>query len=72
MFLRRVVGGSFEVCGVPFRRGPLFRLLRRAQRSKVLFKCLSVEEIRFVNLAVRVVDEVRSFMLAKALAPILH
>lgn len=72
MFLRKVGEVSFEVCGIPLRRGPLFRLLRRAQRSKVLFKCLSVEEIRFVNLAFRVVDEVRSFMLAKALAPIVR
>lgn len=69
-FLSRAEGGSFEVCGIPLKKGPLSRLIKQAQRGGVLFKCLKVAEYMFVRLVVKLTSEVRSFILARALAPI--
>ena len=70
-FLRRAEDGFFEVCGFPLKRVPLLRLMRRAQRGGVLLKCLNFGEYMFVKLVVKLTDEVRSFTLARALAPII-
>lgn len=69
-FLRRAEDGSFEVCGVPLKRKPLLRLMRLGQRGGGLLKILNVGEYMFVKLVVKLIDEVRSFILARALAPI--
>jgi energy-converting hydrogenase Eha subunit C len=69
-FLRRAEDGSFEVCGVPLKRKPLLRLMRLGQRGGGLLKILSAGEYMFVKLVVKLKDEVRSFILARALAPI--
>lgn len=63
--------GSFEVCGVPLRRRSLLRLMKRAQRGGVLHRCLNMAEYKFVSLVVKLKDKVRSFILARALAPII-
>jgi|GEM_PF-1121869 hypothetical protein len=70
-FLRRAEDGSFEVCGVPLKKKPLLRLMRLAQRSGILLRSLNAAEYMFVKLVVRLTDGVRSFRLAKALAPII-
>jgi len=70
-FWRRAEDGSLEVCGVPLRRSVLFRLLRVAQRRGVLFRCLKMCEYKFVRLVVELADRVRSFILARAVAPII-
>jgi len=69
-FLRRAEDGSFAVCGVPLKRKPLLRLMRFGQRGGCLLKILSASEYMFVKLVVKLKDEVRSFILARALAPI--
>ncbi|MEM3578525.1 MAG: hypothetical protein QXX51_08825 [Candidatus Bathyarchaeia archaeon] len=70
-FLRRAEDGSFEVCGFPLKKKPLLRLMRLAQRSGVLLRSLNAAEYMFVKLVVRLTDGVRSFRLARALAPII-
>ena len=70
-FLRRAEDGSFEVYGVPLKRVHLLRLMRRAQRAEFYLKCLNFGEYMFLKLVVKLIDEVRSFTLARALAPII-
>ncbi len=68
---RRAYDGSFEVCGIPLKRKPLLRLMRLARRSGVLLRCLNAAEYMFVKLVVKLKEEVRSFILARALSPII-
>jgi hypothetical protein len=67
---KKAKDGLFEVCGVPLRRSVLARLLRVAQRGGFLFRCLKACEVKFVRLVVELADRVRSFVLARAIAPI--
>jgi len=67
---RKAKDGLFEVCGVPLRRSVLARLLRVAQRGRFLFRCLKTCEVRFVRLVVELAERVRSFVLARAIAPL--
>jgi hypothetical protein len=67
---RKAKDGLFEVCGVPLRRSVLCRLLRVAQRGGFLFRCLKACEVKFVRLVVALAERVRSFVLARAIAPI--
>jgi len=69
--LRRAEDGFFEVYGTPLKRAPLVRLMRLAQRSGALWRCLSMTEYVFVKLVFRVTVGVRSLILARALAPII-
>lgn len=70
-FFRRGEDGSFEVCGVPLKRAPMLRLMRLAQRGGVLLRCLSLAEYMFLRLVVKLTDRVRSFILARAVAPVI-
>lgn len=70
-FHRKAKDVSFEVCGVPLERAPLLRLLKKAQRNGVVFKCLNFGEYMFLKLVIKTVNRVRSFILAKALSPII-
>ena len=68
--LRRVEDCTWEVLGVPLKKGPLSRLVRKGYRAGVLFRCWKMGEFKFVKLAIRLVGKVRSFLLAVALAPL--
>jgi len=68
---RKAKRGSFEVCGVPLERAPLLRLIRKAQREGVLFKCLNSTEYMFLKLVTKTTNRVRSFILARVLSPII-
>lgn len=69
--LRKCDGGFFEVCGIPLKKGCLLRLMKRAQRGGALYRFLKASEYMFVKLVAKMTQEVRSFILAKALAPII-
>lgn len=70
-YLRRADDGFFEACGIPLKRAQLFRLIRLAQRGGFLLKCLNAAEYMFVKLVIKLTNGVRSFILARALAPII-
>jgi len=72
--LRRVEDGTWEVPagGIPLKKGPLKRLVRKGRRAGVLFKCLKMGEYNFLKLTIQLVDKVRSFLLAVALAPLIR
>jgi len=70
--LRRTEEGTWEVQGVPLKKGPLFRLIRKGRRAGVLFNCWKMGEHVFVKLVIQLVDKVRSFLLAVALAPLIR
>jgi len=52
------------------RRSSLEKLKQRSIRRRSWFKLLSWQQRRFVNLVLKVVDEIRSRLLLKALSPI--
>ncbi|MEM2370508.1 MAG: hypothetical protein QXH51_06355 [Candidatus Bathyarchaeia archaeon] len=62
-FLRRAEDGFFEFYGIPLKRAPLIRLMRLAQRSGVLYRCLNMTEYVFVKLVFKVTVGVRSLIL---------
>ena len=70
--LNRAEDGAWEVQGVPLRKGPLKRLVRKGYRAGVLFKCWKMSEYKFVKLVIQLVDKVKSFLLAAALAPLIR
>jgi hypothetical protein len=69
--LRPGVGDVLVVCGVPFERSYLARLRRRAQRCGAWFR-LGVEDRRFLDLVIAVVERGRSRVLAGLLEPMLR
>ncbi|MEM2178058.1 MAG: hypothetical protein QXI49_04920 [Candidatus Methanomethylicaceae archaeon] len=70
-FLKKTEDGTFEVYGIPLKRIYLNRLIKRAQRNGILYKCLNIAELRFLKLVIKLVDKVRSFTLAKVLTPMI-
>jgi hypothetical protein len=64
-------GDVLVVCGVPFERSYLARLRRRAQRCGAWFR-LGVEDRRFLDLVIAVVERGRSRVLAGLLEPMLR
>ncbi|MEM3162765.1 MAG: hypothetical protein QW056_07265 [Candidatus Bathyarchaeia archaeon] len=69
--LRMAGDGFLTVCGVPMKRAPMLRLMRLARRYGVLLRCLNTAECMFFKLVIKLIDGVRSLVLARALAPII-
>ncbi|MEM0101342.1 MAG: hypothetical protein QW522_03780, partial [Candidatus Methanomethyliaceae archaeon] len=69
--MKKTEDGTFEVYGIPLKRIYLNRLIKRAQRNGILYKCLNIAELRFLKLVIKLVDKVRSFTLAKVLTPMI-
>lgn len=59
-----------RILGLPLKTVHLRRLVSIAQRSGVLFKCLSFSEYLFIKLVIKLKSEVKSFFLIRVLSPL--
>jgi hypothetical protein len=70
-FPRPCFGDLIIVCNVPFERRYLIRLRRWAQRCGAWFR-LGLDDRRFLNLVIEVVERGQSRLLVRVLEPILR
>jgi hypothetical protein len=68
----RAEDGSLEVLGIPLKKGPLARLMRKGWRAGVLYRCLKKSEYELVKLVIKLLDRVSSLLLARVLAPMIR
>jgi len=71
MVVRKVCTLMTGQARIPLTRGELAKIKSKAIRRGVWFKVLSGAERAYMGLAMRVVERVRSFLLAKVLTSIL-